>query len=144
MVCLCWINTKSANWFSAWNVYWPTREKKSSIVISSTKSWYSSQWRICSDQYLQWLMALNQVRGRFCFAHSRGILLRKLRCVFCLPFLALQIIWGLFIYLFLLFLLLTTGGSVLWLCVRALSIPPWRAEFSKYNYWNGSEFCWQQ
>ena len=27
MVCLCWINTKSANWFSAWNVYWPTREK---------------------------------------------------------------------------------------------------------------------
>jgi len=40
--------------------------------------------------------------------------------------------------------LLNTGCSVLWLCVRTLSIPPWRAEFSKHNCWNGSEFCWQQ
>lgn len=49
------------------------------------------------------------------------------------------------VYLFiLLLLLLTTGGSVLRICVRTLSIPPWRTEFSKYNYWNGSAFCWQQ
>jgi hypothetical protein len=31
-----------------------TVRKESSTVISSTKSWFSSRWRTCSDQYLQW------------------------------------------------------------------------------------------
>ena len=51
----------------------------SSTVILSTKSWYSSRWQTLNGQYLQWSTALNQDRGRFCFARSRRIWLKNQR-----------------------------------------------------------------